>query len=255
MDKLLENKVAVITGASSGIGACVARLFARHGAKLVIVARRQALIDELAGEINAGGGSCIAVRGDVTSTQDCERVFSEAMDTYGRVDILVNNAGDGDKHRTTVKCTDEYWHSMIELNQGSVFRFCREALKIMEIQGSGTIVNLSAIAGVYGNAGVSYSAAKAAVIAITKNIALQYAGHGIRCNAICPGPTVVPRMVDGAEDALYDKEFQATTERHMDMSIPFSQVQDQADVILFLASDMSRCINGQALVTDNGMCL
>ena len=155
---------------------------------------------------------------------------------------------------TTAKCTDEMWYRMIELNQTSVLRFCREALRYMEAQGSGAIVNLSAIAGVYGNAGVSYSAAKAAVIAMTKNIAIQYAGRGIRCNALCPGPTMVPRM-DGREAALYDTDFLATTERHMDMTIPFAAVEDQANILLFLASDESKAITGQAIVSDNGMCL
>lgn len=124
----------------------------------------------------------------------------------------------------------------------------------MRAQGSGSIVNLSAIAGVYGNAGVSYSAAKAAVIAMTKNIALQYTGTDIRCNAVCPGPTAVDRM-DGRENALIDQTFFAITDRHMDSSIPFASAEDQANVIAFLASDLSRCITGQAIVTDNGRCL
>lgn len=254
MGERLKDKVAVITGASSGIGMCTARRFAAEGAKVVLVARRQEALDRAAAEIRAAGGECFPVAGDVTKQADCENVFRQTAEHYGRVDILVNNAGDGDQHRTTVKCTDELWYRMIELNQTSVLRFCREALKYMEKQGSGTIVNLSAIAGVYGNAGVSYSAAKAAVIAMTKNIAVQYAGHGIRCNAVCPGPTLVPRM-DGREGDLYDKEFLATTERHMDMTIPFASVEDQANVILFLASDESKAITGQAIVSDNGRCL
>jgi NAD(P)-dependent dehydrogenase (short-subunit alcohol dehydrogenase family) len=250
----LKDKVAVITGASSGIGAETARLFAREGASVVLVARRQEALDRMAEEIRSAGGVCLTAAGDVTKQADCENVFKKAVERFGRVDILVNNAGDGDQHMTCAKCTDEMWYRMIELNQSSVLRFCREALKYMERQGSGTIVNLSAIAGVYGNAGVSYSAAKAAVIAMTKNIAVQYAGHGIRCNAVCPGPTLVPRM-DGREDNLYDKDFLAITERHMDMSIPFASVEDQANVILFLASDESKAITGQAIVSDNGRCL
>ena len=253
MDRL-KNKVAVITGASSGIGAGTAKLFASEGASVVLVARRQEALDKIAGEIEAAGGVCMTAAGDVTNQADCENVFNKVIERFGRVDVLVNNAGDGDQHMTCAKCTDEMWYRMIELNQTSVLRFCREALKYMTAQGSGTIVNLSAIAGVYGNAGVSYSAAKAAVIAMTKNIAVQYAGKGIRCNAICPGPTLVPRM-DGREAALYDTEFLATTERHMDMTIPFASVEDQANIILFLASDESKAITGQAIVSDNGMCL
>ncbi len=254
MSKRLEGKVAVITGASSGIGAVTAMLFTKEGAKVVLFARRPGPLKDMAEKIRSLGGECFAVSGDVTSQEDCRHVFEVAMAEYGRVDILVNNAGDGDHHITTAKADDSLWYRMIELNQSSVFRFCREALHYMEKQGSGTIVNISAIAGVYGNAGVSYSAAKAAVIGITKNIAIQYAGRGIRCNALCPGPVNVPRM-DGREEALFDRDFLAVTERHMDMTIPFSEPEAQADAILFLASDESRCITGQAIVSDNGMCL
>lgn len=254
MERKLEGQVAVITGASSGIGAGAAKLFAREGAKVVLFARRPELLQKMAADIRSQGGECIAVAGDVTSQEDCSRVIRETIAAFGRIDILVNNAGEGDHHSTTRNTDDELWYQMIELNQSSVFRFCREVLPIMEQQSSGIIVNISAIAGVYGNAGVSYSAAKAGVIGITKNIAIQYAGRGIRCNVLCPGPTNVPRM-DGREADLFDKQFMAITERHMDMTIPFSQVEDQANVILFLASIDSKCLTGQVIVSDNGMCM
>ena len=252
--KLLEGKVALITGASSGIGAVTARRFAEHGANVVIYARRREVLEQRAQEIRALGVQCLPIAGDVTDPGQCQAAVDLAIETFGRLDILVNNAGDGDHHTTTEDCTDAFWDKMIALNQSSVLYFCRAALPYMRRQGSGSIVNLSAIAGVYGNAGVSYSAAKAAVIAMTKNIAVQYTGTDIRCNAVCPGPTLVDRM-DGREEALYNKEFQAITERHMDMSIPFARAEDQANVILFLASDLSKAITGQAIITDNGRCL
>lgn len=252
--ELLKDKVALITGASSGIGAVTAKLFAKEGAKVAILARRQNVLEEKAAEIRQEGGQCLPVAGDVTDPDSVSRAVQKVIDTYGRIDILVNNAGDGDHHTTTEDCSNEFWDKMIALNQSSVLYFCRAVLPYMRKQGSGSIVNLSAIAGVYGNAGVSYSAAKAAVIAMTKNIAVQYTGTEIRCNAVCPGPTMVDRM-DGREDALYNKEFMEITERHMDMSIPFARAEDQANVILFLASDLSRAITGQAIVTDNGRCL
>ena len=254
MSARFENKAVIVTGASSGIGAVTAKMFAAEGANVVLFARRQEPLDAVAAEIEAAGGRCITVTGDVTKQADCERLMARTHEVFGSIDVLVNNAGDGDHHMTTAKCTDEMWYRIIELNQTSVLRLCREALHYMEKQGSGAIVNLSAIAGVYGNAGVSYSAAKAAVIGMTKNIAIQYAGRGIRCNALCPGPTMVPRM-DGREQALYDTDFQATTERHMDMTIPFSKPEDQASVIMFLASDDARAVTGQAIVSDGGMCL
>ena len=252
--EILKGKVALVTGASSGIGLTTAKLFAREGAKVAILARRLNVLEEKAAEIRAEGGECLPIAGDVTDPESVNAAVQKVIDTWGRIDVLVNNAGDGDQHRTAENVSDEFWNRMIALNQSSVFYFCRAVLPQMRKQGSGSIVNLSAIAGVYGNAGVSYSAAKAAVIAITKNVALDCTGTDIRCNAVCPGPTLVARM-DGREDALYDKEFLAITERHMDMTIPFAQPEDQANVILFLASDLSRAINGQAIVTDNGRCL
>ncbi len=252
--EMLKDKVALITGGSSGIGAEAARVFAKQGAKVAIFARGQEKLEQVAAEIKALGAECLTIAGDVTKPEDCNAAIDQVVKTFGRIDVLVNNAGAGDFHTTTEKCSDEFWDRMIALNQSSVLYCCRAVLPYMRAQGSGSIVNLSAIAGVYGNAGVSYSAAKAAVIAMTKNIALQYTGTDIRCNAVCPGPTAVDRM-DGREDALIDQEFFAITDRHMDSSIPFASAEDQANVIAFLASDLSRCITGQAIVTDNGRCL
>ena len=252
--EMLKDKVALITGGSSGIGAETARVFAKHGAKVAIFARRQAKMDRVAAELKALGADCLTIAGDVTKSEDCSAAVEQVVAVFGRIDVLVNNAGAGDFHTTTEKCSDAFWDQMIALNQSSVLYCCRAALPHMRAQGSGSIVNLSAIAGVYGNAGVSYSAAKAAVIAMTKNIALQYTGTDIRCNAVCPGPTAVDRM-DGREDALMDLDFFAITDRHMDSSIPFAAAEDQANVIAFLASDLSRCITGQAIITDNGRCL
>lgn len=252
--EMLKDKVALITGGSSGIGAETARVFAKHGAKVAIFARGQEKMDRVAAELKALGADCLTIAGDVTKSEDCSAAVEQVVAVFGRIDVLVNNAGAGDFHTTTEKCSDAFWDQMIALNQSSVLYCCRAALPHMRAQGSGSIVNLSAIAGVYGNAGVSYSAAKAAVIAMTKNIALQYTGTDIRCNAVCPGPTAVDRM-DGREDAFMDLDFFAITGRHMDSSIPFAAAEDQANVIAFLASDLSRCITGQAIVTDNGRCL
>ena len=252
--EMLTDKVALITGGSSGIGAETARVFAKHGAKVAIFARGRGKLDQVAAELKALGAECLTITGDVTKSEDCNAAIDRVVTAFGRIDVLVNNAGAGDFHTTTEKCSDEFWDRMIALNQASVLYCCRAALPHMRSQGSGSIVNLSAIAGVYGNAGVSYSAAKAAVIAMTKNIALQYTGTDIRCNAVCPGPTAVDRM-DGRENALIDQEFFAITDRHMDSSIPFASAEDQANVIAFLASDLSRCITGQAIITDNGRCL
>ena len=247
---------ALITGSARGIGAAIALRLAKDGYNIALNDISEAMFEDndIMDKIKAEGVECEKFICDVSSYAQVEETVKAVKARFGTIDVLVNNAGAGDFHTTTEKCSDEFWDRMIALNQASVLYCCRAVLPHMRSQGSGSIVNLSAIAGVYGNAGVSYSAAKAAVIAMTKNIALQYTGTDIRCNAVCPGPTAVDRM-DGREDALIDQEFFAITDRHMDSSIPFASAEDQANVIAFLASDLSRCITGQAIITDNGRCL
>jgi len=196
----------------------------------------------------------LAVPGDVTLTADCKNVFKQTVDTFGKVDILVNNAGIVDRHTPTIRTTDELWQNVVDVNQTGTFLFCREALHYMTKENAGAIINVSSIAGVYGNGGAAYSASKYAVIGLTKNIAIQYAGTGIRCNAVCPGPT--PTALNAPEKLKhFDKEFSEICFRHFDRSVGDSETTDQANAILFFANDESRCITGQALVVDRGMCL
>ena len=250
----LEGKVAVITGASAGIGHCTAELFAREGATVVVTARREERINALAQGIVAGGGQALAVPGDVRSLADIQSVVARTLAAYGRIDILVNNAGIVDKHTPTIRVTDDLWDDIIATNLTGVFYYCREVLKHMVDAGSGAIVNISSIAGRYANGGAAYSAAKAGVIALTKNIALQYSGTGIRCNTVLPGPT--PTELNTPERlAAFDVEFRDICARHMDMSVGESEIIDQANAILFLAGEESRYITGESLVVDRGMCL
>jgi NAD(P)-dependent dehydrogenase (short-subunit alcohol dehydrogenase family) len=186
--------------------------------------------------------------------EDCKKVFEKTIKTFGKVDILVNNAGMSDRHTPAIRVTDELWKDIIDLDLSGVFYFCREALKYMSKAKSGIIVNVSSIGGVYGNAGASYSAAKAGVNGLTRNIAIQYAGTNIRCNAVCPGPT--PTELRTPEElATFDSEFVKICQRHTDNSVGECEVIDQANAILFFASDESRYITGQLLVVDRGMCL
>ncbi len=253
MDRL-KGKVAVITGASSGIGKGTAELFAKEGAAVVLTARRVDRLQALAEKIRGAGGNALVVPGDVTSVADVKNVIEQTIKTFGKMDILVNNAGIGDRHTASIRVTDQFWDQVIATDLTGVFYFCREALEHMVQAKEGVIVNVSSIGGVYGNAGASYSAAKAGVIGLTKNIAIQYAGTKIRCNAVCPGPT--PTELNTPEQlAKFDQEFMEICERHTDHSVGDSEVIDQANAILFLASDESRCITGQSLVVDRGMCL
>jgi NAD(P)-dependent dehydrogenase (short-subunit alcohol dehydrogenase family) len=253
MDRL-RGKVAVITGANAGIGEATAELFAREGAAVVLVARRKGKLKAVEERIKEEGGRALAVPGDVRSVEDCKKVFEQTIKTFGKVDILVNNAGIADRNMPAIRTTDQLWEDVIGTDLTGTFIFSREALKYMTEAKQGVIVNVSSIGGVYMNTGVAYSAAKAGVIGLTKNIALQYAGTDIRCNAVCPGPT--PTELNTPEQlATFDAEFLEICNRHVDNSVGKSEPIDQANAILFLASNESRRITGQALVVDRGMCL
>lgn len=250
---LMKNKIAIVTGASSGIGLATVRLFVAEGGKVAMVARNADKLAAAAEEIRAAGGDVITISADVSVREDCDRVCQEVLDHYGRIDVLVNNAGMVDKHRPAVRCDDEWWDLVCRTNLYSVFYMTRAALADMEKHG-GTIVNISSIGGVFGSSGVSYSSSKAAVIGFSKNIAIQYAGRGIRCNTVCPGPTPTPM---NAPDKVkeFDREFVEICDRHIDLSIPFVTAEDQARTILFFASDMSQGITGESLIVDNGATL
>jgi len=250
----LNGKVAVITGANSGIGEVTAGLFAQEGASVVLVARRKDKLIEVEKSIRDSGGNALSIPGDVTSLSDCRNVFEQTVKEYGKIDILVNNAGIIDNHTPTLKVSDELWNRVITINLTGTFLFCREALKYMTKANSGIIVNVSSIAGVYGNGGAAYSASKYGVIGLTKNIAIQYSGTGIRCNAVCPGPT--PTALNTPEQLKdFDQEFMEICARHTDHSVGDSESIDQANAILFLSSEESRYMTGQILVVDRGMCL
>lgn len=250
----LQDKVAVITGASSGIGAATAEIFAKEGATVVLAARRKERLDALAQKITAAGGKALAVAADVKKQEDCQRIIAEAVAAYGRVDILVNNAGIGDRHMPIDKCTPEWWDEVILMDQTSVYYMSKAALEQMEPAGYGSIVNVSSIGGVFGSAGISYSAAKSAMLGMTKNIAIQFAGRGIRCNAVCPGPT--PTELNTPEQfATFNQWFAAQTAKHMNMELPEATVEDQANAILYFACDEAKAVTGQILVVDNGITL
>lgn len=248
---MVDNKVIVVTGANSGIGKETALVLASEGAKVVLAARRLDKLEEVAFEIRQKGGEAHCVSGDVSVKEDCERIIGEALEKYGRVDVLVNNAGMGDKQIPITRCSDDWWHEICAVNQDSVFYMTRAALIPMEMQGEGSIVNISSIGGVYANAGIAYSAAKAAVVAMTKNVAIQFAGKGIRCNAVCPGPTITPLLSKDAR-ADFDQEFVKICNEHICRSVPKAEAVEQANAILFFASDLSKAITGQALVVDYG---
>ena len=247
----LDDKIALITGASSGLGEGTAELFAKEGAAVVLTARREDKLEALAEKIEDAGGRALAVAGDVRNVADVKRVVDAAIAAFGRIDILVNNGGILDKHMPAIRTSEDLWNDVIATNLTGVFHYCREVLPHMVKEGKGSIVNISSIGGIYMNAGVSYSAAKAGVNGLTRNIALQYAGTGIRCNSVNPGPT--PTEANTPDKlAEFDQEFMGICAQHQFWAGE-SEVIDQANAILYFASDESRYVTGQWLVVDRGM--
>ncbi len=249
----LDNKIALITGGNSGIGEATAKLFAREGASVVITARREGELARVADEICEDGGVCEWFSGDVRVTADVERVVAQTIEKFGRIDILVNNAGIPDCHMPTVKLTDELWDDVVDTDLKGVMRCCRAVLPHMVARNYGAIVNIASIGGVYACAGASYSAAKAGVLALTKNLAIQYFGSGIRVNSVSPGGTDTP-LFSPEMAANADKEMMEITAQHHLHPHPNARLSpmEQAYAILFLASDEASGINGENLTVDYG---
>ncbi len=250
MDRL-KGKVSIITGANSGIGKRTAEIFAEEGSDVVLVARRLEKLKEVEAYCVAQGVRALSISADVSIYEHCQRVVAETINAFGKIDVLVNNAGIADKHRPITRLEPDWWEEVIRVDQSSVYYMMKEALVHMEKVSSGSIVNISSIGGTAYNSGLAYTAAKTAVIAMSKNVGIQFAGKGIRCNVVAPGPT--PTALNTPEQiATFDGEFAAQCGNHMDNSVPEVTTDDQARAILFFASDDSKGCNGQVIVVDNG---
>ena len=249
----LEDKIAIVTGGNSGIGEATAKLFAQEGATVVITARREDELKRVADEINAAGGKCMYVPGDVRSTPDVENVVQRTIEAYGRIDILVNNAGIPDAHMRATRVTDEFWDDVHNTDLKGVLRFCRATLPYMEARNYGSIVNVCSIGGIYFCAGAAYSSAKAGLRGLTANMAIQYFSTGIRVNSVSPGATDTP-LFDPSRMGEIDVEMmEITAQRHyQDRTVGRLDPKLQAYTILFLASDEAAGINGQDIVVDGG---
>ena len=249
----LKGKTAVITGGNSGVGAATAMLFARNGAKVVISARRQAALDEVASKITAEGGSVITVSTDISKDEDCKALMSTAIEKFGKIDILVNNAGVLDTGLAPVdKFDDAEIQKIISINQVGTMQCIRAALEHMTEGAS--IVNVASVAGVNGGGGAAYVSTKAAIIGITKHTALLLADKYIRCNAICPGTIVTP-MTMGMKQELLDMRMMGAMSKHADLKLKPCMAEDVANVIEFFASDRSKSLTGQVVVSDFGASL
>lgn len=251
----LEGKVVIVTGGNSGVGAATAQLFAKEGAKVVISARRQAQLEEVAAKIREAGGEVLPVVTDISKPEDAKNLVAKTVEAYGKVDVLVNNAGVLEEGLKPIdKVTDEDMDRILGINAKGTMYCMREALAEMKKANCGSIVNVASVAGVMGCGGAAYVSSKAAIVGVTRHTALRFAGTGIRCNAVCPGSIATP-MVANARPDNQDPDMFGQMAKHSDMRVGVCMPDDVANIILFLASDESRAITGQAIVSDFGSTL
>ena len=243
---MLTGKVALVTGASRGIGRVTALTLAEQGADVVVCARSAELLTEVASQIEALGRRALAVTADVAKTADIENLLEKALATFGRVDILVNNAGitrDG----LLMRMKDEDWDSVLDTNLKSAFLLSRALAKVMSKQRYGRIINISSVVGEIGNPGqANYAASKAGLLGLTKSVARELARRNVTVNAVTPG-FIETEMTD----ALGENARQELLSK-----IPLGrlgQAEDVAHAVLYLASDHAGYVTGQALGVNGGM--
>ncbi|WP_289183337.1 SDR family NAD(P)-dependent oxidoreductase [uncultured Dubosiella sp.] len=251
----LQNKVAIITGGNSGVGAATAKLFAQEGANVVITARRADKLKEVAQAIEANGGNVLTVTTDISKLEDCERLVDVVNESFGPVDILVNNAGVLEEGLKPIdKFEDEDLARLLQTNTIGTMDLMRAVLRNENGERPISIVNVDSIAGLLGCGGAAYVASKAAVLGITKHTALRYAGTNIRCNAVCPGTIVTP-MVAGMRPDNMNMDMFSQMAKHADLKVRPCQPEDVANLVLFLASDESKALTGNVLTSDFGSSL
>ena len=252
MDFGLQDRVAIITGASYGIGRAIAESLSKEGAKVAICARNQEQLDQAA---QALGSDVLAVQADMTQLADIEKLFAQTLERYRRIDILVNNAG-GTHLSQLLDLSDEAWQENIDVNLFSVLRCSRLALPHMRQQHWGRIINISSIFGKQPGGGmIDYNATKAAVISLTKTLADELAKDNVLVNAVCPGP-VRTRLWENAAKMINPEDPDGMIEEFAQANIPlgrFGRPEEIASLVTFLASEQASFITGSAYDIDGGM--
>ncbi|MDP2182987.1 MAG: SDR family oxidoreductase [Actinomycetota bacterium] len=248
----LEGKVAVITGAASGMGRAMADLFTKEGAKVVAADWNQEALDAAVAEVSAAGGTIVGIQGNVADQAQAEAIIDKAVETYGKIDILCNNAGVMDNNQGAAEVTNEMWERVLGINLNGPMYLTRKAIPAMKASGGGAIVNTASVAGVGGGAaGLAYTVSKHGIVGLTKQTAFRYCQEGIRCNAIAAGAvetnimaSVDPTKMDEAGSARCNTYYAA---------IPGQlKATDIANLALFLVSDESSMINGAIVPADAG---
>jgi 3-oxoacyl-[acyl-carrier protein] reductase len=244
---LLENKVAIITGASRGIGRAIALRFAKEGAQTVITARGIRPLEDLSSEIEkAGYKKPLISQVDVTKEQQIQELVDKALDKYNVIDILVNNAG-VTKDGLFVRMSEQDWDDVLNTNLKGTFFFMRAVAKPMIRQRQGRIINMASVVALMGNPGqANYSASKAGIVALTKSAAKELASRKILVNAIAPG-FIDTDMTRNLPQAVKDQMLSAIAVKK------FGSVEDIAHTAVYLASDLSSYVTGQVITVDGGM--
>lgn len=243
----LDGKVAVVTGASRGIGRAIALELARRGARVVVnYHRNAAAAEEVVAAIRAGGGEAVAVGADVSDFQQAQALIQSAIQTFGRIDILVNNAG-VTRDQLILMMSEEDWDTVIRVDLKSLFNTCKAAARPMVRQRSGRIINISSVVGLAGQGGqTNYAAAKAGVIGFSKSLAKELGPRGITVNVVAPG--FIPTDLT----AELPEELRQEAIRRTPLGRPGSP-EDVAYAVAFLASDEAAFITGAVLPVDGGL--
>lgn len=243
----LSGKIALVTGASRGIGAAVALRLAADGAAVAVnYAGSHEAANDVVARIQSAGGRAIALQADISDPAACGELIARTVEEFGRLDILVNNAGitrDG----LLVRMSDDDWNAVIDTNLSGVFSLTRAAAKVMMKQRTGSIVNVTSVVGLVGNAGqANYAAAKAGVIGLTKSVARELAGRNVRANAVAPG------FIETDMTSSLSEPVKESTRAQIAMG-RFGKTEDVAAAVAFLAGDDAAYVTGQVLAVDGGM--
>ncbi len=246
---LLSGKIAVITGAASGIGRGSALVFAKHGAKVAVADVNVQGGEETVELVRQAGGEAFFIQADVSNKEQTVAMVGKVVERWGRLDCALNNAGIDGSMGATADCTEENWQNIIAVNLTGVFLCMKYEIQQMLKQGGGAIVNIASVAGLVGYPGLpAYVASKHGVVGLTKNAAIEYAKQGIRVNAVCPGAIRTPMLEDAIRQGLIPEDQLASVAPIGRLGLP----EEIGEAAAWLCSEKSSFMMGQAVPVDGG---